>query len=74
MPIIIGTEVNIYEQKNPWHIKAERWLMGKTDRVVVSAESVRDFYVEQVGADREQHRRDLQRRRLGAAQVDGQSR
>ena len=53
VPIIIGTEVNIYEQKNPWHIKAERWLMGKTDRVVVSAESVRDFYVEQVGADRE---------------------
>ncbi len=51
VPIIIGTEVNIYEQKNPWHIKAERWLMGKTDRVVVSAESVRDFYVEQVGAD-----------------------
>lgn len=53
VPIIIGTEVNIYEQKNPWHIKAERWLMGKTDRVVVSAESVRDFYVKQVGADRE---------------------
>jgi len=53
VPIIIGTEVNIYEQKNPWHIKAERWLMGHTDRVVVSAESVRDFYVEQVGADRD---------------------
>jgi glycosyltransferase involved in cell wall biosynthesis len=53
VPIIIGTEVNIYEQKNPWHIKAERWLMEHTDRVVVSAESVRDFYVDQVGADRE---------------------
>ena len=52
VPIIIGTEVNIYEQKDPWHIKAERWLMRKTDRVVVSAESVRDFYVEQIGADR----------------------
>lgn len=52
VPIIIGTEVNIYEQKNPWHIRAERWLMARTDRVVVSAESVRDFYVEQVGADR----------------------
>ena len=27
--------------------------MHKTDRAVVSAESVRDFYVEQIGADRE---------------------
>ena len=51
VPIIIGTEVNIYEQKNPRHIAVERWLMAKTDRVVVSAESVRDFYIEQVGAD-----------------------
>ena len=53
VPIIIGTEVNIYEQKNPRHIAVERWLMAKTDRVVVSAESVRDFYIEQVGADPE---------------------
>jgi len=51
VPIIIGTEVNIYEQKNPRHIAVERWLMAKTDRVVVSAESVRDFYIDQVGAD-----------------------
>ncbi len=51
VPIIIGTEVNIYEQKQPLHIKAERWLMSGTDRVVVSAESVRDFYIDQVGAD-----------------------
>jgi glycosyltransferase involved in cell wall biosynthesis len=53
VPIIIGTEVNIYENKNPRHIAVERWLMAKTDRVVVSAESVRDFYIEQVGADPE---------------------
>lgn len=51
VPIIIGTEVNIYENKNPRHIAMERWLMAKTDRVVVSAESVRDFYIDQVGAD-----------------------
>jgi glycosyltransferase involved in cell wall biosynthesis len=51
VPIIIGTEVNIYEQKTPRHSAVERWLMAKTDRVVVSAESVRDFYIEQVGAD-----------------------
>jgi glycosyltransferase involved in cell wall biosynthesis len=53
VPIIIGTEVNIYENKSPRHIAVERWLMAKTDRVVVSAESVRDFYIEQVGADPE---------------------
>lgn len=51
VPIIIGTEVNIYENKNPRHIAVERWLMERTDRVIVSAESVRDFYIDQVGAD-----------------------
>jgi glycosyltransferase involved in cell wall biosynthesis len=51
VPVIIGTEVNIYENKQPRHIKAERWLMAKTDSVVVSAGSVRDFYIEQVGAE-----------------------
>lgn len=51
VPIIIGTEVNIYEHKQPRHIKAERWLMANTDSVVVSAGSVRDFYIDQVGAD-----------------------
>ena len=29
VPIIIGTEVNIYEQKNPRHIAVERWLMAQ---------------------------------------------
>lgn len=51
VPVIIGTEVNIYEDKESRHIKAEQWLMGKTDSVVVSAGSVRDFYIDQVGAD-----------------------
>lgn len=51
VPIIIGTEVNIYERKRAHHRLAERLLMRGTDRVVVSAESVRDFYVEQVHAD-----------------------
>ena len=51
VPIVIGTEVNIYEQKQRHHIVAERWLMRHTDRVIVSAESVRDFYIKQVGAD-----------------------
>jgi glycosyltransferase involved in cell wall biosynthesis len=50
-PIIVGTEVNIYEQKRPHHAAAERWLMKHTDTVVASAESVRDFYVQQVHAD-----------------------
>ena len=51
VPIVIGTEVNIYERKQPHHAFAERLLMRGTDRVVVSAESVRDFYLRQVHAD-----------------------
>lgn len=52
VPIVIGSEVNIYERKRPLHAMAERWLMRGTDAVVTSAEAVRDFYVRQVGADR----------------------
>jgi glycosyltransferase involved in cell wall biosynthesis len=51
VPIIVGTEVNIYERKRPLHRMAERWLMQRTDAVVASAGSVRDFYVDQIGAD-----------------------
>lgn len=51
VPVVIGTEVNIYEKKRPSHARAEQWLMRGTDAVVVSAASVRDFYVEQVNAD-----------------------
>jgi glycosyltransferase involved in cell wall biosynthesis len=50
VPIVIGTEVNIYEHKRPHHALAERLLMRGTDRVVASAKSVRDFYVAQVHA------------------------
>jgi glycosyltransferase involved in cell wall biosynthesis len=53
VPIVIGTEVNIYARKRPHHKLAERWLMRGTDRVVVSAESVRDFYIRQVRANPE---------------------
>jgi len=51
VPIVIGTEVNIYERKRPHHILAERLLMAGTDRVIASAAAVRDFYVAQVHAD-----------------------
>jgi glycosyltransferase involved in cell wall biosynthesis len=51
VPIVIGTEVNIYERKRPIHALAERLLMAGTDRVVVSAESVKDFYTAQVHAE-----------------------
>jgi glycosyltransferase involved in cell wall biosynthesis len=51
VPIVVGTEVNIYQQKRPHHVLAERLLMRGTDRVIVSAESVRDFYLRQVHAD-----------------------
>jgi glycosyltransferase involved in cell wall biosynthesis len=52
VPIVIGSEVNIYERKRSMHVLAERWLMRGTDAVVASAESVREFYLEQTGADR----------------------
>ena len=51
VPIVIGTEVNIYAHKRPMHALAERLLMAGTDRIIASAESVRDFYVRQVHAD-----------------------
>jgi glycosyltransferase involved in cell wall biosynthesis len=51
VPIVIGTEVNIYEHKRRHHAFAERLLMGGTDKVIVSAASVRDFYIRQVHAD-----------------------
>src|SRR4051812_23339761 len=38
VPIIIGTEVNIYERKQAHHIRAERWLARATDCIVASAE------------------------------------
>lgn len=52
VPIVIGTEVNIYQHKRPIHALAERWLMRWTDAVVASAGAVRDFYVDQVAAER----------------------
>lgn len=51
VPIVIGSEVNIYERKQPLHRWAESWLIRHTDAVVASAGSVRDFYVDQIGAD-----------------------
>jgi glycosyltransferase involved in cell wall biosynthesis len=52
VPVIVGSEVNIYEHKRRWHAWAERWLMHGTDAVVASAEAVREFYVRQIGAER----------------------
>ena len=51
VPIVIGSEVNVYANKRPLHAAAERWLMRGTDAVVASAEAVRDYYVRQIGAD-----------------------
>ncbi len=51
VPVVLGTEVNIYANKRRWHALAERLLMKKTDAVIASAESVRNFYVGQVHAD-----------------------
>ena len=49
VPIIIGTEVNIYERKQWHHILAERLLARVSDCVVASAESVKRAYVRQLG-------------------------
>jgi glycosyltransferase involved in cell wall biosynthesis len=51
VPVVIGTEVNIYEHKQPLHARLERWLMRGTDAVIASAASVKDYYVAQVHAD-----------------------
>src|SRR5688500_9358746 len=51
VPVVIGTEVNIYENKRASHARFEQWLMRGTDAVIASAKSVKDFYVGQVGAD-----------------------
>jgi glycosyltransferase involved in cell wall biosynthesis len=51
VPIVLGTEVNVYENKRAVHAIAERALMRGTDAVIVSAESVREFYIKQVHAD-----------------------
>ncbi|MGQ0732034.1 MAG: glycosyltransferase [Acidobacteriota bacterium] len=50
VPIVLGTEVNVYEHKRSVHALAERWLMHGTDAVIASAESVREFYIRQVHA------------------------
>lgn len=50
VPIVIGTEVNIYERKRRIHARFERWLMSGTDAVIASAESVKEHYMMQVGA------------------------
>jgi glycosyltransferase involved in cell wall biosynthesis len=51
VPVIVGTEVNIYRQKVWQHVLAERLLMRGTSRVIASAGLVKDFYVEQIHAD-----------------------
>lgn len=49
VPVIIGTEVNIYDRKQWHHIIAERLLAAGTACVVASAESVKTSYVRQLG-------------------------
>ena len=51
VPIVIGSEHNIYHRKRRHHALAERLLMSGTASVVVVAESVRDFYIRQIHAD-----------------------
>ena len=51
VPVIVGTEVNVYTRKQRSHIHAERLLMAGTDCVIASAASVRDFYINQIQAD-----------------------
>ena len=51
VPVVIGTEVNIYANKRPGHARVEKWLMQGTDTVIASAASVKDFYIRQVAAD-----------------------
>lgn len=50
VPVVIGTEVNIYARKLRRHIVVERALMAGTDCVIASANTVRDAYVRQIKA------------------------
>jgi glycosyltransferase involved in cell wall biosynthesis len=49
VPVIIGTEVNIYDRKQRHHIFVERLLAARSACVVASAESVKRAYVQQLG-------------------------
>jgi glycosyltransferase involved in cell wall biosynthesis len=49
VPIIIGTEVNIYERKQRHHIVIERLLAARSACVVASADAVKTAYVRQLG-------------------------
>jgi len=49
VPIIIGTEVNIYERKQRHHVFIERLLASRSSCVVASAEAVKAAYVRQLG-------------------------
>ena len=51
VPIIIGTEVNIYDRKQRHHIAVERILCARSACVVASAEAVKSAYVRQLGID-----------------------
>jgi len=51
VPIIIGTEVNIYDRKQRHHILVERLLAARSACVVASAEAVKTAYVRQLGID-----------------------
>jgi glycosyltransferase involved in cell wall biosynthesis len=51
VPIIVGTEVNTYLDKRQHHIFAERLLGAVTDHIVTSANSVKEYYVNQIGVD-----------------------
>jgi glycosyltransferase involved in cell wall biosynthesis len=49
VPVVIGTEVNIYDRKRAHHILIERLLAARSACVVASAESVKRAYVRQIG-------------------------
>ncbi|MFI5178555.1 MAG: glycosyltransferase [Vicinamibacterales bacterium] len=51
VPVVVGTEVNIYERKQWHHIIAERLLARASACIVASAESVKRAYVRQLGID-----------------------
>ncbi len=51
VPVVVGSEMNVYEHKRPVHVLAERLLMAGTDRVIAAAGSVREFYLRQIHAD-----------------------
>ncbi|MDD5669999.1 MAG: glycosyltransferase [Candidatus Omnitrophica bacterium] len=53
VPVVIATEHNEDTWKSWYHFAIDRWLSGKTNKIIAVSKSVKDFYVKQgISADK----------------------